>query len=444
MTHLRKNQMHRNQTGRKLMSKEMISLYYDLGSISNRDLQVLYEYRILKVPSHELTEILRAVPQEFEINEWRTSEKEIEGYDTVYETHFEVECENHVPFLEFLPEDTQDWKWICDFIGIDVDKDKVILYSSTNHLSNLKTIIYQNLTLRQIESLLLDILDALAALGNDIDALESDISRVISDNSNIEQRPEGLIDNLLKLEVNEKETKIVDAEVYIKKSELSRLYTNPSQTELNGLLPVYKQAVDLRLIAKSRHVVQNITAPRIQISGNGDLIIRNLKGQVIITKWVGTVTIIDCPEVHFQASSIRNRCILKQLQISRNSTIYLENFLHQIDSLSVVLSSTVRHWNGLVKSLDFVGPGCTYWCSQYVTLPGSSKLPTAETITATVMDFRLKDIYGVLSREVDNLLIVNQRQVQNRVANAEPPIQPYQCTLSYSVKGNTTAPNSTQ
>lgn len=418
-------------------------MYYDLGSISNRDLQILYEYRILKIPSHELTEILRAVPKEFEINDWAVSEKEIEGYTVVYETRFELECENHVPFLEFLPEDTQDWKWICAFIGIDVLKDKVILYSNTNNITKLKTIIYQNLTLRQIESVLLDIFDSLAALGNDIDALESDIARVTSDNSNIEQRPEGLINNLLKLEGNE-ETKIVDAGVYIKKSELSRLYANPSQTDLNGLLPAYKQAVDLRLITKRRHVVQNITAPRIQISGNGDLIIRNLKGQVIITKWVGTVTVIDCPEVHFQASSLKNRCILKKLKISRNSTIYLENFPHQIDSLSVVLSSTVRHWNGLVKSLDFVGPGCTYWCSQYVTLPGSSKLPTAETIAATVMDFRLKDIYGVLSREVDKLLIINQKQVQNQVANAEPPIQPYQCTLSYSANGNTTAPNSTQ
>lgn len=418
-------------------------MYYNLGSISNRDLQILYEYRILKIPSHELTEILRAVPKEFEINDWAVSEKEIEGYDIVYETRFELECENHVPFLEFLPEDTQDWKWICDFIGIDVLKDKVIMYSSTNNITRLKTIIYQNLTLRQIESLLLDILDALAALGNDIDALESDIARVTSDDSNIEQRPEGLINNLLKLEGNE-ETKIVDAGVYIKKSELSRLYANPSQTDLNGLLPAYKQAVDLRLITRRRHVVQNITAPRIQISGNGDLIIRNLKGQVIITKWVGTVTIIDCPEVHFQANLLKNRCILKKLKIARNSTIYLENFPHQIDSLSVVLSSTVRHWNGLVKSLDFVGPGCTYWCSQYVTLPGSSKLPTAEKIAATVMDFRLKDIYGVLSREVDNLLIINQKQVQNQVANAEPPVQPYQCTLSYSANGNTTAPDSTQ
>lgn len=419
-------------------------MYYNLGSISNRDLQILYEYRILKIPSHELTEILRAVPKEFEINDWAVSEKEIEGYDIVYETRFELECENHVPFLEFLPEDTQDWKWICDFIGIDVLKDKVIMYSSTNNITRLKTIIYQNLTLRQIESLLLDILDALAALGNDIEALESDIARVTSDDSNIEQRPEGLINNLLKLEGNEEETKIIDAGVYIKKSELSRLYANPSQTDLNGLLPAYKQAVDLRLITRRRHVVQNITAPRIQISGNGDLIIRNLKGQVIITKWVGTVTIIDCPEVHFQANLLKNRCILKKLKIARNSTIYLENFPHQIDSLSVVLSSTVRHWNGLVKSLDFVGPGCTYWCSQYVTLPGSSKLPTAEKIAATVMDFRLKDIYGVLSREVDNLLIINQKQVQNQVANAEPPVQPYQCTLSYSANGNTTAPDSTQ
>lgn len=415
-------------------------MYYDMSTISNRDLQVLYEYRILKIPSHELTEILRAVPQEFQITEWVASEKEIEGYDAVYETHFELECGDHVPFLEFLPEDNQDWKWICDFIGIDVSTTSVTLYSATNKLTDLKTIIYQNLTLRQIESLLLDILDALAALSNNIDALESDISRVTSDNSNIGQRPEGLRNNLLKLQVSDDETKIVDAGVYIKKSELSRLYANPSQADLNGLLPAYKQAVDLRLITKTRHVVQNITAPRIQISGNGDLIVRNLKGQVIITKWTGTITIIDCSEVHIQASSMKNRCFLEQLRISRNSTVYLENYPHEIDSLKVLLSSTVRHWNGYVKSLDFVGPGCTYWCSQFVALPGSTKLPTPGTISAAVMDFRLKDIYGILSREIDKLLIINQKQVQNQVANADPPVQPYECLMNYKVEGGGVAP----
>lgn len=415
-------------------------MYYDMSTISNRDLQVLYEYRILKIPSHELTEILRAMPQEFQITEWAASEKEIDGYDTIYETHFELECGDHVPFLEFLPEDNQDWKWICDFIGIDVSTTSVTLYSATDKITNLRTIIYQNLTLRQIESLLLDILDALAALGNNIDALESDIARITSDNSNIGQRPEGLRNNLLKLQVSEDETKIVDAGVYIKKSELSRLYANPSQTDLNGLLPAYKQAVDLRLITKTRHVVQNITAPRIQISGNGDLIIRNLKGQVIITKWTGTVTIIDCSEVHLQATSMQNRCFLEQLRISRNSTVYLENYPHEIDSLVMLLSSTVRHWNGYVKSLDFVGPGCTYWCSQFVALPGSTKLPTPGTISAAVMDFRLKDIYGILSREIDKLLIINQKQVQNQVANADPPVQPYECLMNYKVDGGGVAP----
>ena len=122
-------------------------MYYAMSTISNRDLQVLYEYRILKIPSHELTEILRAVPQEFQITEWVASEKEIEGYDAVYETHFELKCGDHVPFLEFLPEDSQDWKWVCDFIGIDVSTTGVTLYSATNKLTDLKTIIYQNLTL---------------------------------------------------------------------------------------------------------------------------------------------------------------------------------------------------------------------------------------------------------------------------------------------------------
>lgn len=411
-------------------------MFYDIGSVSNRDLQVLYEYRIFKLPSEHLTEILRGVPTEFKISQWTISTKSFEGHDTVFETHFELSCDNHVPFFEFLPEDNQDWKWICEFIGIDVTDTRITLYSGSDKLTDLKTVIYPNLTLYQIESLLLDLLEALKALGNNIDTLQSDISKIKVGNTNIGQRPEGLRNNLLKLEVSEDTTKIVDAKVQIKKAELSRLYVNLSQTELNGLLPAYKQAVEFRLMNRERHVVQNISAPRIKISGNGDLIIRNLAGQVIITNWIGTITIIDCAEVHLQADSFGERCILENMRISRNSTVYLENYPHQINSLSVLLSSTVRHWNGQVKRLAFVGPGCTYWCSQFVALPGKLRLPTPDTPVATVVDFRLKDIYGTLSREVDKLLIVNQKQIQNAVANADAPIQPFECQMKYEVEWN--------
>lgn len=411
-------------------------MFYDIGSVSNRDLQVLYEYRIFKLPTGHLTEILRGSPVEFKIAEWTLSSKIFDGIDSVFETHFDLACDNHVPFFEFLPESNQDWKWICDFIGIDISENRITLYSASDKLINLRTTIYLNLTIHQIQSLLLDLLEALEALKNNIDTLRDDISKIQVTASNIEQRPDGLRDNLLKLQVIGDSTQIVDAKVRIRKAELSRLYVNLSQTELNELLPAYKEAVEFRMLRNKRYIIQNITAPRFKISGIGDLVIRNLIGQVIITDWTGTITILDCPEVHLQADSAETRCMLTKLRISRNSTVYLENYPHEIDSLVVLLSSTVRHWNGKVKSLDLVGPGCTYWCSQYVALPGKLRLPTLETDTAAVVDFRLKDIYGVLSREVDKLLIVNQKQIQNAVANAEPPIQPYQCQMRYEVEGN--------
>lgn len=408
-------------------------MYFDLSSVSNRDLQVLYEYRILKILSVELTEILRAKPTEHLIQTWLPSDKSIDGYETVFETRFEIACGQHVPFLEFIPEDNQDWKWICDFIGIDAEESEVILYSASDRISNLKTIIYQNLTLRQIESLLHDLLENLGILADNIGRLENDISNVFAGNSNIGHRPEGLRNNLLKLAVDDSGTQIVDAGVQIRRAELSRVFVNLSQTQLNGLLPAYTEAVEFRLLEDKRCVVQNINAPRIRFIGKGDLVLRNIRGQVIITQWTGTVTIVDCSEVHLQADSLHQICILDCLRISRNSTVYLENYPHQIESLQVILSSSVRHWSGHVKRLDLVGPGCTYWCSQFVTLPGVLE-PGINVNQSAIMDFRLKDIYGTLSREIDKLLIVNQKQIQTRVAQAEPPIQPYECQLKYSAE----------
>ena len=88
-------------------------MFYDIGSVTNRNIQLLYEYRILREPSHNLTAICRAGgKQTIDALNWKESTREVEGYDTVYEARLDgivprMDC---VPFLEFHPGKHSDWK----------------------------------------------------------------------------------------------------------------------------------------------------------------------------------------------------------------------------------------------------------------------------------------------------------------------------------------------
>lgn len=82
-------------------------MFYDVGSITNRNIQLLYEYRILREPSENLTAICRdSTPQISNDLAWSVSSRTIDGYDVVYEARLSgvTPEKNCVPFIEFHPD----------------------------------------------------------------------------------------------------------------------------------------------------------------------------------------------------------------------------------------------------------------------------------------------------------------------------------------------------
>lgn len=397
-------------------------MFYDVGSISNRNIQLLYKYRILREPSENLTAICRGgEPIKTSSLKWVLSDRNIDGFSTVYvatlsDTRVVSNC---VPFMEFHPNSDSDWKWISDFIDVEVTDTSIRLYSTTDYLKTLPIDIYWCYSLRHIDSLLKDILEDLNALEKEYDKLESDIKNFKDDGSYL-RRPVGLIPNLVKIHNKEDETELVDSLYMIMTAESNRLFVNYSQDNLNTMEHIFNQSVEFRFLDKDHYVLDSFVCPVIVISGNGDLVLRNIQGQVVVTKWEGTLTIIDCPEVHLSATEQKNACQLKKLQISRRSTVYLENYIHKIEELEMFADSICRHWRANVKNISYVGPGCTYWCCSKVSVPGRVQLEKYSDVSNTVFDFNIQDIIGMFLTEFDNMMIIGQRNLTTRLGNCDP------------------------
>lgn len=404
----------------------MINVYYDVGEITNRNIQLLYEYRILREPSDNLTAICRdSEPRLFNHLDWVESHRKIDGYELIYEAELPdiaIDSES-VPFLEFHPEQQTDWKWIADFIDVGVEADSLKLYSTTNYLTELPISVYQCYSLRHIDALLEDILDDLSRLSADYDKLGNEIKN-FKDNGRYLRRPEGLIPNLIKIEYTEDGTELVDSTYRILTAESNRLFINQSQDNLNQMERIFNESVEFRFLNQDHYVIDDFIAPVMVISGLGDLVLKNLRGQVLITNWKGTVTVINCQDVHLTATSSNSICKLTKLQINNGSTVYLENQVHLIEELSMYANSLCRHWRANVKSLAYVGPGCTYWCCAQVAVPGRIQLQAYSDNSNTVFDFNVHDVIGSFVSDFDNMMIVGQKNLTTRLGNCDAEPQP--------------------
>lgn len=403
-------------------------MFYDIGSITNRNIQLLYEYRILREPSDNLTAICRdSTPQHISELHWVESDREIDGFDTVYVARLEgiTPIDNLVPFLEFNPTNGVDWKWIADFIDVEIVENVVNLYSSSNHLDQLDTSIYWCYSLRHIDALLTDILENdLKKLIDEYDKLENEI-RNFKDTGNYLKRPEGLVPNLVKIQQDNNGTQLVDSLYRIMTAERNRLFVNYSQDSLNQFEHIFNESVEFRFINRDHYVLDGFVAPVILVSGIGDLVLKNLSGQVLVTRWLGTVTVINCPEVHLTAVNASDICQLSTLQIDRNSTVYLENQVHQIMDIRMYGNSICRHWRANVRFVSYIGPGCTYWCSAQVSVPGRVQLPEVYNLNSnTIFEIRVHDIIGSLVSDFNNILIVGQKNLTPRLGNCDAEPEP--------------------
>ena len=409
---------------------------FDISSISNRDLQLLYEYRILRRPADKLTAILGG--ESFTTSIRQGTELEDSWFTYYIDTVPKV---NKVPFLEFKAESADDWRALAHLSKAEILDDGIRLYSTAEVPTDMQVRIFWCESLHQIESVTDDLMKLLSQFYNDFDKLKSDID-YLKEHGAVDSRPEGLVNNLVKIQHKDGVGTLVDALYTINKPEAERLFANPTQLELDTMVHTFNTCIEMHFNDGLKRVMQNWDGPIMKLSGTGHIVLRNIRSQILISKWSGYVTIIDCPDVHLQADKESDICNIRHLKILRNSCVYFENQTHYIENVTMLLNSTVRHRRGFVKNISSVGYGCTYWCADTVWIPGINYFSESEHDRNTVFNFNVLNILGTLQHDGNALLIYNTRCIGFKTANADAPAQPsvvnYEWDAEYNESGGDT------
>lgn len=388
---------------------------YDISAVSNRDLQLLYEYRILRQPSDKLSAILNK--SGIGANLRYDNKKENDYF--VYRIDTQVE-ENLIPFIEFTVNNNEQIHCISELVELEIIEDTVYLYGTAELDVTIPLKVYWCPSLAMIESVITDINNMLDKLHNDIDELSATIEE-IKKYDNVNTYAEGLVTNLVKIQKNDGNS-IVDSLYRIESPVAERLFVNLSQQELDTMVHAFNKSVEFRFTVNKDYVLQDFTSPVMSITGTGNLTLKNIRAQVIIHGFKGNINIIDCPEVHIEAYNKQDICTIDTIKVIRNSCVYFENSCHLIDNVYLMLNSTIRHRRGHVRNLMWVGYGCTYWCNRDVWIPGVNYLRASQKTISTVYNFNILHILGTIQQDASNFLIHNTKCIGFKVANSDAPI----------------------
>jgi len=388
---------------------------YDISAVSNRDLQLLYEYRILRQPSDKLSAVLTKSGIGANL---RYDNRQENGY-FVYRVDTAIQ-DNLIPFIEFNTTKQEHIDCITALVELEIIDDAIYIYGTAEIDTTIPLTVYWCPSLAMIESVLNDIKKQLVDLKNTLDDLSHAIEE-IQKYDNATAYADGLVTNLVKIQKNEDGNAIVDSLYRIETAVAERLFVNLSQQELDTMVHAFNKSVEFRFTVNKDYVLQNFTSPIMSITGTGNLTLKNIRAQVIIHGFKGNINIIDCPEVHLEAYNKNDICTIDNLKVIRNSCVYLENICHYIEHVYLMLNSTIRHRRGHVKNLMWVGYGCTYWCNRDVWVPGINYLRGNQRNTSTIYDFNILHILGTIQQDSSNFFIHNTRCIGFKVANSDPP-----------------------
>ena len=409
---------------------------FDISSISNRDLQLLYEYRILRRPTDKLTAILGG--ESFTTSIRQGTELEDSWFTYYLDT---IPKADKIPFLEFKVESADDWRALAHLSKAEILDDCIRLYSTAEVPTDMQVHIFWCDSLHQIEGIIDELLKMLGQFNSDFDKLKTDIE-YLKEHGAVDSRPEGLVGNLVKIQKTDDHATLVDSFYTIQKPYAERVYVNITQTEIDTMVHTFNKCIEFQFTDRIKRVLQNWNGPVLRLSGAGHIVLKNIKSQILLTNWKGHITITDCPDVHLQAENANKVCSVAHLKILRNSCVYLENQAHYIENVTMLLNSTVRHRRGFVKNISSVGYGCTYWCADTVWIPGINYFNETEHDKNTVYNFNVLDILGTLQHDGNALLIYNTRCIGFKVANADAPSQPQvvQCKWDAAYNGGDNPP----
>lgn len=346
---------------------------YPISQISNRDLQVLYKYRILKQPSDLLkVTYTDSEPVELEFDAGSpTSEKDSYGR-TVYRFIAPVEIkQGWVPLLEFRGNDS-DWADLADLIKASFQDNQVILYSGSSTLgSTLEVHLYWCTSLQEIENALESLRAGIQDLEKDIENLNSRLSS-LSFGGDYMERPSGSDEHLVKYALgSDKRITLSDSEHIIITGALPKQrIVNPDSETLRRLNQVIGDTVTIDITDGRPRYFSDFTGAALKLNSNGDLYLENIHSEVILNKFGGDLYTQNCACIHLSDDT-------KIRHLYAINTI-IEMSAGRIQEVTLTRNSVLNHRSGIVKAVAHIGFHCTYYSEvpeSSIRMAGPSKIP---------------------------------------------------------------------
>ena len=381
-------------------------MIYSISSISNRDVQLLYHYRILKQPSDYLKEVFRELEPVVVTfpSTGVNSSKTTENNEPLYEYSAQIDIpDNKVPMLEFAG-DEYDWARIQYLTEAEFSGNKVVLYSTCDQLGETTEVsVYWCQSMESITQALNKNAQEIQNLRTRLDRLRLDLGNLNLGEGYL-KNPEGIQDNLVKFDFNE-EGKIclADSEHQIVGATESQTLMNPSQEELSRLVKDLGGPIRIEGPSSQEKTLEGFTGRDIIITGSGTWIFKDIESTIILMNFTGSFFSQHC--THIRTYGSYNR--IKDAQIIQT---YLTHKIGLIENLKLARQSTVKHMSkARIKKLEQVGIACEY----YSQVDDSRYEP----------DFEWDTIQGTVNL-ISGLIIHNGFEVSYQTGHHDDPLNP--------------------
>lgn len=336
-------------------------MIYQLSQVSNRDIQLLHFYRVLRHSSTNLSELYRYDnPEVFLLD--KCFKVMIDG-QSMYEYHLSAtQVMNRIPYLEFMNEDEKELKHIEDLVEVEVKSNELIIRGNTDKLTKKTSVsVYWVPSLQYIDKMQKQIE---SVIGNLEERYENDKNLIdkINVSSGYVMNVDGLVPNLANIGEDDIGLIYDDSRYRLSGSLSQQLLVNPSQNVVSGMLKSHIGDLQIKDNSNDSKVYQGFYGGRIKLSGKfKTLVVKDVTSIVLLSNISADKVIIDnCPAVMFRSDiKIEGKSNkITRLEV-RNSYLTIYQSI-VIESIWCYRRSTVVLKKGKITEIGFIEAGSIF------------------------------------------------------------------------------------
>lgn len=336
-------------------------MIYQLSQVSNRDIQLLHFYRVLRHSSTNLSELYRYDNPEIFLLD-KCFKVMIDG-QSMYEYHLSAtQVMNRIPYLEFMNEDEKELKHIEDLVEVEVKSNELIIRGNTDKLTKKTSVsVYWVPSLQYIDKMQKQIE---SVIGNLEERYENDKNLIdkINVSSGYVMNVDGLVPNLANIGEDDIGLIYDDSKYRLSGSVSQQLLVNPSQNVVSGMLKSHIGDLQIKDNSNDSKVYQGFYGGRIKLSGKfKTLVVKDVTSIVLLSNISADKVIIDnCPAVMFRSDiKIEGKSnTITRLEV-RNSYLTIYQSI-VIESIWCYRRSTVVLKKGKITEIGFIEAGSTF------------------------------------------------------------------------------------